>query len=98
MLTKMCKNVQRFSKSAPNCPFRGKRNSKTNFLCIALLHIYPCLLSFDVLLEQVHRPNAHFRQYLSRISCTLMSGEAQLGRSQLEKIPQNPTTALELDS
>jgi len=68
MLTKMCKNVQRFSKSAPNCPFRGKRNSKTNFLCIALLHIYPCLLSFDVLLEQVHRPNAHFRQYLSRIS------------------------------
>jgi hypothetical protein len=30
--------------------------------------------------------------------CTIGSGEAQLGRSQLAKIPQNPVTALELDS
>lgn len=35
---------------------------------------------------------------LARNLCTLMSGEAQLGRSQLEKVPQNPATALELDS
>ena len=30
--------------------------------------------------------------------CTLVNGEAQEGRSLLEKIPQNPVTALELDS
>src|SRR5437667_8999343 len=30
--------------------------------------------------------------------CTIVSGEAQWGRSRLEKIPQNPANALELDS
>jgi hypothetical protein len=46
-----------------------------------------------------------FGQYISanllifcKNICTIMSGEAQLGRSQLDTIPQNPRQALELDS
>jgi len=31
-------------------------------------------------------------------TCTIIDGEARLSRSRLEKIPQNPAIALELDS